>query len=136
MTMIRVTLRRVVAAAAVAGVAVLAAGPAAVAATEPSVSVRETVQVVMDADGSVDTKRLYTQIVAAGNGNVKLEIPTSASGLRDLNGFSKPTVSGGKAMWDFDVDDTTQKRTVATYDKPLPVKITPTYRLDGKKMKA
>ena len=135
MTTIRATLRRTAAAAALIGAALLAAGPAA-AATAPSVSVRETVQVVMDADGSVDTTRMYTQIVAAGNGKVNLEIPTSSDGLRDLNGFSKPKVSGGKAMWDFDVDDTTQKRTVASYDKPLPIKITPTYTLDGKKMKA
>src|SRR5437899_11374975 len=115
------TARRTLGALACGGLGLLVGAPAAIAAAEPTTSVRETVQVVMDADAKVSAKRLYTQIVSTGNGSVQVKVP-SPDGLRDLNGFSAPSVKDGVASYSMNVNGKSQKRTVADFNKNLPVK--------------
>lgn len=124
------------------------AAPAALAATgeartgataggdDTYTSVSETVQVVMNADADVAESRLITQVTAYGTGTVDLKVPSPA-GLRDLGGYSAPAVSDGHASYQLSVDgDEARKRTVATFDKDLPVEIDVEYTLDGEPVDA
>jgi putative membrane protein len=129
--------KQLLAGTALAAAATLAlAGPiaSALAAGDgpPAVATSETVKANLNADGSLDVARLFSQIQATGNGHVSLEDPTSTKGLRNLDGWGSPSTSGGKASYDFSVDGTKQFRTVADFTKDLPVSVHIAYRLDGK----
>ncbi len=120
--------------AAAAGLAL--AGPIAAALAqvdgEPVVQSSETVKVELDSTGKLEVARLFSQIQASGKGDVSLEDPTSTSGVRNLDGWSAPSTSDGKATYDFSVDGTRNFRTVAKFTKDLPVTIAVEYTLDGK----
>ena len=47
----------------------------------------ETVQAYTDANGEVQTKRIYEQLALTGTGAVDLANPITTSGLRNLDGF-------------------------------------------------
>jgi putative membrane protein len=131
--------KQLLAGTALAAAATLAlAGPiaSALAASDgtPVVATSETVKANLNADGSLDVARLFSQIQATGNGHVSLEDPTSTKGLRNLDGWGSPSTSDGKASYDFSVDGTKQFRTVADFTKDLPVSVHIAYRLDGTKV--
>jgi putative membrane protein len=107
-------------------------GSAAVAATE--VVDRETVQVELSPTGKVGTARLFTQLTATGQGKVTVDNPTSTDGLRNLNGFSALDSSDGSVHQTFDVDGRASSRTVADYDKKLPLDVSVQYFLDGSRV--
>jgi putative membrane protein len=122
--------------------ALFLAGPigaqASVAASgdAPVVVNRETVQAELHPDGSLDVARLFSQLTIVGKGVVSLTDPTSGKGLRNLDGFSSPTVRDGNALYTIDVDGTASRRTVSDFGKALPVTVRADYVLDGKTVKA
>ena len=64
-----------------------------VAAEDPvDVVNTETVQVYMDAEGDILSRRVYEQLVLTGQGSVDIENPISENNLRNLDGFSGFTV--------------------------------------------
>jgi putative membrane protein len=133
--------KQVLGGTALASAAVLAlAGPitSALAAADgaPTVQTSETVKAQLKNDGSLDKGKtyLFSQIEATGNGKVSLEDPTSTSGLRNLDGWGKPSTSDGKASYDFSVDGAKRFRTVSKFTKELPVDVAITYTLDGKQV--
>src|SRR3954447_10813721 len=114
----------------------LAAAFAADDTGAPVVSTSKTVKADLKANGAVDVARIFTQIQATGNGQVKLSDPTSTRGLRNLDGFGTPSNGNGKVNYDFSVDGSENFRTVAQVSKDqLPVDVQVTYSLDGKQIK-
>jgi putative membrane protein len=95
----------------------------------------ETVQVYMDAEGDVLSRRVYEQLVLTGQGTVDIENPISEDNLRNLDGFSGFTVKDGKQITEADVDGVKRLRTVSDYDGKLPLDIDIAYTLDGKSVK-
>jgi putative membrane protein len=95
----------------------------------------ETVQVYMDAEGDILTRRVYEQLVLTGQGSVDIENPISDNNLRNLDGFSGFTVKDGKQVTEADVDGVERLRTVSDYDGKLPLDIDIAYKLDGKSVK-
>ena len=98
------------------------------------VSNTETVSVLMGADGSVDTKRVYEQLVLSGNGSVDLSNPVSTKGLRNLDGFGGWEVVDGAQRVKTDVDGEQKYRSVSSFTKKLPVSVDVEYTLNGKKV--
>ncbi|WP_426244264.1 hypothetical protein [Nocardioides sp. LHG3406-4] len=96
----------------------------------------ETVQVYMDADGGIDTKRVYEQLTLTGDGDVELANPIEESGLRNLDGFSGFSVEDGEQQVDMSVDGVERLRTVSTYTGDLPLDVDIAYELDGKSVDA
>lgn len=126
---------------AVAGVSLLAAAaiaPGAIAAGtvggDVTVSNTETVQVLMDASGKIDSQRVYEQLELTGKGNVDIANPVSTTGLRNLDGFGGYDVRDGKVRVNTDVDGTKNFRSVSDFTKKLPLDISVGYFLDGKKV--
>jgi putative membrane protein len=101
---------------------------------EPAVQTSETVKATLDPSGKLGDAYVFSQIEATGKGNVALQDPTSTRGLRNLDGWGAPTTKGGKASYDFSVDGTRRFRTVADFDKKLPVTVEIAYTLNGKKI--
>jgi putative membrane protein len=93
---------------------------------------QESVRVVLDATGQPHDAQVFSQLTATGKGKVLIEDPTSDQGLRSLDGFTTPTVSDGKAHYTMDVDGRATRRTVADFDKDLPLEVGVSYLLDGK----
>lgn len=98
------------------------------------VSNTETVQVLMNADGSIDAQRVYDQLVLTGNGKVDISNPVSDKSLRNLDGFGGFDVRDGKARVKTSVDGTKKFRSVSDFTGKLPLKFDITYTLDGKKI--
>lgn len=131
------TIRRTGAASAVVLAALTTSGPgafAAAAAGEDKVDVvnTETVQVYMDAEGTVESLRVYEQLVLTGTGKVDIENPVSTKGLRNLDGFGGFDVEDGEQVGTFDVEGTARARSVSDYDGKLPLDIDVDYSLNGK----
>lgn len=95
----------------------------------------ETVQVYMDAEGDILSRRVYEQLVLTGQGSVDIENPISENNLRNLDGFSGFTVEDGNQITKADVDGVERLRTVSDYDGKLPLDIDIAYELDGKSVK-
>ncbi|HWH30342.1 MAG TPA: hypothetical protein VNU26_15555, partial [Mycobacteriales bacterium] len=110
------------------------AAAAAATAGEPQVVNQESVEVLLDAAGEVQEQRLYSQLTVLGDGTVTVLDPTSGKGVRDLDGFSAPLVRDGKAQYSIDVDGRADRRTVADFDRELPVTIKASYVLDGERV--
>ncbi|HEU4675663.1 MAG TPA: hypothetical protein VFS29_06735 [Motilibacteraceae bacterium] len=134
--------RKVVLATGAGGVAGLLAlaGPMSAAVAQnggsPVVTTSQTVKVQLDAQGKPGKAYLFTQVEAHGTGKAEVQVPTSTSGLRNLDGFGGANVKDGKASYSFNVDGTGQQRTVANFTKSLPVSVEVSYTLDGKPVAA
>ncbi len=113
----------------------LAAGPA-LAADSIMISNTETVQAHLHADGTVQDARVYEQIAFQGNGTVTITNPVSTQKLRNLDGFGTFEVKGGNIVCTQTVTGEKRLRAVSDYDKLLPLKVTVTYKLDGKTVAA
>ncbi|HEX8972146.1 hypothetical protein [Oryzihumus sp.] len=114
-------------------VIVLAGGPA-LAADSVSVSNTETVQAHLDASGHVRDARVYEQLALQGHGTVTVSDPVSTKNLRNLDGFGGFDVKGGDLVANVSVDGERRLRAVSDFTKELPLKVTATYTLDGKKV--
>jgi len=146
MSIRRPRLRRPLAVAAVLGLAVLCAGPTGVVpafadgngTTSGKVAVTntETVQIYTDANGKVDSQRVYEQLTLDGHGSVDLANPISTSGLRNLDGFGGFTVRGGDQIVDTSVDGEKALRTVSDYTSKAPLSVAVHYTLNGKPVSA
>src|SRR3954464_11251986 len=91
-------------------------GAAVAASSEPAIIVnRETVQAELNPSGTLDTARLFSQLVVTGDGTYKVLDPTSGKNIRDLNGFSAPEVKNGMANYTIDVHGRTTRRTVSDF---------------------
>jgi putative membrane protein len=112
-------------------------GAAVAASSQPAIVVnRETVQAELNASGSLDKARLFSQLVVTGDGTYSVVDPTSGKNIRDLDGFSAPEVKNGKAQYSIDVHGRTNRRTVSDFTGTLPLAVTAEYTLDGKRMSA
>ncbi|MDO9379381.1 MAG: hypothetical protein Q7T56_11080 [Nocardioidaceae bacterium] len=117
----------------------LLTGPAAMAAGsggDVDVVNTETVQVKLDADGTVGTERVYEQVALTGKGTVDLDNPISNNRLRNLDGFGGFDVEDGVQKVQATVDGSVRFRTVSNYSKKLPLKVTVRYFLDGRPVSA
>ena len=118
-----------------ATVGVAGATPSAVAedgSNADKVTEREILQAKLDPDGTPSISRLYSQITVSGAGTFTVDDPTSTDGLRNLDGFGRPTLSDDAASWTVTVDGEDSFRTVSSYDNDsLPLQISAAYLLDG-----
>lgn len=138
--------RRPLAVAAVLGITALTAGSAGVipafadgngtSTGDVAVTNTETVQIYTDADGKIDSKRVYEQLTLSGHGSVALANPVSTDGLRNLDGFGGFTVRDGDQMVDTSVDGEKALRSVSTYTGTSPLSVAVHYTLDGKPVSA
>jgi len=125
-----------------AGISMAAAGflaPGAFAANtvdgDVTISNTETVQVLMDASGKIDSQRVYEQLVLRGKGKVDISNPVSTKGLRNLDGFGGFDVRDDQMRIKTDVNGVKKFRSVSDNTKDLPVEISVKYTLDGKKVR-
>lgn len=137
----RPTYLRPLAVAAVLAVVVVGTGTASAAAGTGSgsgvqVTNTESVQVYVDPDGKLGMEHVYEQLTLAGHGKANVVNPITTTGLRNLNGFSGVSVKDGKQVVDTSVDGEKQLRTVSDFHGKLPVKLSISYKLDGKPVKA
>jgi putative membrane protein len=118
---------------ALAGLLLVGGAPVVGAADTGNVVVqsRESVDVKLSPTGQLRHARVYDQVFLSGSGRVTVTKPTSTRSLRNLQGWSRPSVSDGAATWTVDVDGSRLLRTVADYDRDLPVTINAEYLLDG-----
>jgi putative membrane protein len=94
----------------------------------------ETVQVYMDAEGAVDSSRVYEQLTLTGKGSVELNNPIEDSGLRNLDGFSGYETVNGTQVVSAEVDGVERLRTVSDFTGRLPLEVSVTYLLDGEEV--
>jgi putative membrane protein len=121
---------------AVPAAMVLACGPAfAGSSGDVLVSNTETIQAYLDANGHVDTTRVYEQVAMQGKGTVDLSNPVETNGLRNLDGFGGFQVKNGNMVGTYTVDGEKRLRSVSDYTKRLPLKVDVSYTLDGKTVK-
>lgn len=135
----RSTVRRVTAAVAAAGVVGLVGiAPAFAGGSGQDNGVQtvntETVQVYLDSQGDVQSKRVYEQLELTGHGSVDVSNPVSTDGLRNLDGFSGFDVRGHDQVIRTSVDGSKHYRSVSNFDGRLPVSIKPAYFLDGRRV--
>ena len=126
------------AALAVAGVFLPVGSQAAEETVDGDVDVvnTETVQVYLDADGGVDTTRVYEQLTMTGEGSVEFGNPIESDDLRNLDGFGGFAVEDGQQQVDMSVDGVERLRTVSTYTGDLPLDVGIEYKLDGEVVEA
>ncbi|QBR90903.1 hypothetical protein [Nocardioides euryhalodurans] len=117
--------------AALALTAVATAPGAYAAEGDVDVVNTETVQVYVNADGDVESQRVYEQLTMTGSGQVEVANPIEESGLRNLDGFDGYSVEDGVQNVEVDVDGTERLRSVSDYTGELPLDISIEYRLDG-----
>ncbi|HEX3930591.1 MAG TPA: hypothetical protein VHW64_07800 [Nocardioides sp.] len=97
----------------------------------------ETVQTYLNADGKVDSSRLYEQLTLTGHGSVSVQNPVDPDGLRNLNGFGGLNPKNGVLDQHYDVNGVSQGRSVSTFDTAkLPISVAVGYELDGKTVSA
>ncbi|MDM7855754.1 hypothetical protein [Cellulomonas alba] len=110
---------------------------AAAAASTGDVTVTDTesVQVHLDASGSLQDARVFDQLAFAGTGTATVRNPVSTSGLRNLDGFRGWKLEDGDQVATVDVDGERRLRSMSDYDKDLPLSVKVTYTLDGKVVK-
>ena len=127
---------RAAAAAGASALTIVAVGGPAAAATGEDVSVvnTETVQAYTDANGDVESQRIYEQLHFTGQGATAVENPAVLEGLRNLDGFGDFDTKDGEQLIELDVDGTEDVRTVSDYEGDLPLDIAVTYTLDGKRV--
>ncbi|MGN6754539.1 MAG: hypothetical protein ACTHJJ_18520, partial [Intrasporangium sp.] len=129
------TLAAAVAIVALPGLALIGAAPAQAAGSGGvDVTNTETVQAYLDASGKLDVARVYEQVAMRGTGTVDLSNPVEVSGLRNLDGFGGFDVQQGRMVGRYDVDGERRIRTVSDYTKKLPLEVSVSYTLDGKKV--
>jgi X-X-X-Leu-X-X-Gly heptad repeat protein len=112
----------------------LACGPAL--ADDVVVTNTETIQAYLNTNGTVDQARVYDQIALQGNGSVTIANPVSTENLRNLDGFRAFEVKNGKVVSTQTVDGTSRLRTVSDFEKQIPLKVSVSYKLDGKVVNA
>jgi putative membrane protein len=128
-------------AAVLAVTAVAASGPGSAFAVDSGAGVNtvntETVQTYLNADGKIDSSRIYEQLTATGKGSVTLKNPVDPTDLRNLDGFGRLSPSDGVLEQHYDVNGVSQSRTVSTFDSSkLPISVAISYVLDGKTVSA
>lgn len=132
-------LKRATALASLLALTAVAIAPAAVAqnGTMTSLSERQSIKTDLSPEGEVRSSRLYTQILAEGEGSIELTVPTATKGLRNLDGFTKPAVAADAAVWNLTLPkgQPVARRTVSDYDRELPVSVQAAYTLDGEPIK-
>jgi putative membrane protein len=97
----------------------------------------ETVQTYLNADGKIDSSRIYEQLTAVGNGQVTVDNPVDSDGLRNLDGFGGLDAKNGVLQQKFDVNGVARGRTVSTFDSSkLPISVDVSYQLDGRSVSA
>jgi putative membrane protein len=127
--------------AVLAVTAVVGLGPGSAFAVDGGSSVNtvntETVQTYLNADGKVDSSRIYEQLTMTGDGSVTVKNPVDPNGLRNLDGFGGLSPTDGVLQQHYDVNGVAQGRTVSTFDSSkLPISVDVGYVLDGKKVSA
>ncbi len=126
-----VPLRVAAVSGSVALVAMMAAAPAVAAEGDVDLVNTETVSIYTDPTGKVETKRIYEQISATGEGTVELRNPAQTEGMRNLDGFGGFDTEDGQQVATLEVDGKERLRTVSEYDGDLPLDIQVQYYLDG-----
>src|SRR5438034_7742850 len=100
-------------------------GNAAAQTSEPNKVVDfETIAGALNSDGSLARVRLFDDLRIYGNGSVTVTDPNSTAGLRNLMGYSGPTVVGDNTV-QYTVNDLQGSKQFLTVsdpgDAPLPV---------------
>jgi putative membrane protein len=131
----RPSFKRALTYSALAALSALAIAPGAVAqsGSVSTLSQRQSVNAQLTPTGEVQQARIYTQLLAEGEGVVDLSVPTSTRGLRNLEGFGKPAISGSGAEWTLALREgrPVTRRTVADFEQDLPIALDVRYDLDG-----
>lgn len=97
----------------------------------------ETVQTYLNADGHIDSSRIYEQLTMIGDGTVDVSNPVDSQDLRNLDGFGGVSAKDGVVQQQYDVDGVAQSRTVSSFDSSkLPLSVDVSYVLDGHEVTA
>ncbi len=92
----------------------------------------ERVFVTDSLDGSVKkTPHQFTHVAIAGNGPATVDVPMSSSHLRRRSKGKKPQVVNGVAQIKLNPTGSTVERLDSDYERPLPVGVKVTYKLNG-----
>jgi len=92
----------------------------------------ERVFVTDSMDGAVKkTPHQFTHVATAGHGPATIDVPMSSSHLRHRSKGKKPHVVNGVAQIKVNPDGSAIDRLDADYERPLPVGVKVTYKLDG-----
>jgi putative membrane protein len=86
---------------------------------------RQSVLTEVSPTGDVRSSRVFTQLTVAGDGDVEVALPAQATrGLRNLDGFGKPSVEGDEVVYRLAATrDGASERTVADNTADLPVSL-------------
>lgn len=133
------TFRRSLTLVALVGLVAIPAGLPSLAQSVPSsvptrVEHRQSVLVQVDPNGAYGDAIVVTQLLVTGSGTTELVLEDQATkGLRNLEGFEVPRVSGSTVTWNVAATpEGVLRRTVAEVDAAqVPVSIEVTYELDG-----
>ena len=92
----------------------------------------EIIEVKLRADGSVaETPQQRSRVAAEGTGIAVIAVPVSSPRARRV-GLGRAPVVNGSAQVRMNLKGNKEATIVSDFTKPLPVKVTPTYELDGK----
>ena len=131
----RKLLRRGLALGLVAGLVAVPASIPALAqnGTPANITHQQSVLSQLSATGELDSARVFTQLMVAGDGPVEVELPNqSTRGLRNLGGLGRPNTDGDSVIYGIDATpDGVLERTVANHTADLPVSLEVEYELDG-----
>lgn len=105
--------------------------------TPTRVQHRQSVLTQVDPTGLYESSIVVTQLLVSGSGSAEVVLEDQATeGLRNLEGFDRPTVSGSTIAWSIPTSpEGSLRRTVADADPAaLPIAMTIAYELDGEEV--
>ena len=104
---------------------------AAAAADPVQTVVRKSVVISADPSGAVQSKSMVTQLSSVGNGSQTVSVPIGTDKSRNLNTFGAPPTVGNNAVFNLNVNGSSDERIYTSADiNPVTVKTHAT--LDGK----
>ncbi len=126
------------AAGVAAPVAAETSAPTSVASTSaeaPSSTVRKSVTMSGDADGTINSTAMVTQVSAVGDGNMTVNVPIGTDSVRNLDGFGSVPVENNDAVFNLDVNGSEEQRTYSTATQDV-LSVQTKVTLDGKPIDA
>jgi putative membrane protein len=96
-----------------------------------SSTVRKSISMSGDADGTINSTQMVTQVSAVGDGQMTVNVPIGGASTRNLDGFGSIPVEGQDAVFNLNVNGSEEQRVLSTAEQNV-LSVSTKVTLDGK----
>lgn len=96
-----------------------------------SSTVRKSISMSGDADGTINSTQMVTQVSAVGDGQMTVNVPIGGNSTRNLDGFGSIPVEGQDAVFNLNVNGSEEQRVLSTAEQNV-LSVKTIVTLDGK----